>query len=334
MWARSRPARGPATHGLLATWQLGAGRPLADRERRRLEARLGHDFRDVRVHDDARAVAAAGVLGARAFAFGSDVVLGANAAGDERVLAHELAHVAQQERRGAEGDPEAGARLAERGGPVGPAALGAAPVGLYAQDEEPERRAPPRTESPFTLRWDEALAPVPFLRPPFGVPGAAPARPSLGVGPLVPPFSVDPSLPHPALTPPPARPAADPSPDLPSRLSVLSSGRFSLGLRLGFPEPEEIRGAPPSLLGESLRRAEVMDQMLSGTVPQGWDAIDKGQLARAVWGIFSTHIAPDVARSITRGLSASTGPQGLNFELDVVLLTDFTGGGLTFTVRH
>jgi hypothetical protein len=105
-------------------------------------------------------------------------------------------------------------------------------------------------------------------------------------------------------------------------------------LRLGFPEAEDIPGAPPSALKASLARAEMMDQVLSGTVPSGWDAIDKGQLAQAVWGIFSTHIAPDVARNITRGLSRPAGPAGLSYELDLVLLTDFSGGGLTFTIRH
>jgi hypothetical protein len=105
---------------------------------------------------------------------------------------------------------------------------------------------------------------------------------------------------------------------------------------LGFPEAEakEIPGAPPSALAESLRRAEVMNQMLTGKVPAGWEAIDKAQLARAVWGIFSTHIAPDLARSITSGLSVPTVPGGVSLELDLILLTDFSGGGLSFTVRH
>ena len=122
----------------------------------------------------------------------------------------------------------------------------------------------------------------------------------------------------------------------PSRLSVASSGSFSLGLRLGFPEPElrTIPGGPPSALTESLRRAELLNQQLTGVVPQGWDAIDKGELARAVWGIFSTTSRPDLARSITSGLTSSTGRGGPSYELDLVLFTNFSGGGLSFSVVY
>jgi hypothetical protein len=134
----------------------------------------------------------------------------------------------------------------------------------------------------------------------------------------------------------PSAPTSATTPETPSRLPVLSRGQFSLGLRLGFPEAEakEIPGAPPSALQESLRRAQVMNQILTGTVPTGWEAIDKAKLASAVWGIFSTHIAPDLARNITKGLSVPTGHGGASLELDLVLLTDFSGGGLSFTVRH
>jgi hypothetical protein len=117
---------------------------------------------------------------------------------------------------------------------------------------------------------------------------------------------------------------------------MLSRGRFSLGLRLGFPsiEAKEIPGAPGSALQESLSRAEIMNQILTGTVPTGWEAVDKAKLAKAVWGIFSTNIAPDLARNITRGLTVPAGPGGTSFELDVVILTDFSGGGLSFTVKY
>ena len=67
-----------------------------------------------------------------------------------------------------------------------------------------------------------------------------------------------------------------------------------------------------------------MNQMLTGQVPRGWDAIDKAQLAGAVWGIFSTHIAPDLARKITSGMSGRAGAGGPSYELDLVLFTDFS----------
>ena len=166
---------------------------------------------------------------------------------------------------------------------------------------------------------------------------------ALPIWPLLPPLSLGPSLvppapPAPLLTPPTTGTDADPSASasLPSRLSVASSGSFSLGLRLGFPELEArtIPGAPPTALSESLRRAEFMNQQLTGQIPQGWDAIDKGELARAVWGIFSTHIAPDLARSITSGLKTPTGAGGPSLELDLVLFTNFSGGGLSFSVQY
>jgi hypothetical protein len=94
---------------------------------------------------------------------------------------------------------------------------------------------------------------------------------------------------------------------------------------------------PESALAESLRRAEIMNQMLTGNVPSGWEAVEKTQLVQAIWGIFSTNIAPDLARSITSGLSTPAGPAGVYYELDLVLLTDFSseiGGGLSFTVRY
>ena len=70
------------------------GAPLAGAERARVEARLGTGAGHVRVHRGPAADRAAASLGARAFAVGSDVVLGASA--DERVLAHEVAHTVQQ----------------------------------------------------------------------------------------------------------------------------------------------------------------------------------------------------------------------------------------------
>ena len=301
---------------------LGPGRSLDESARRRLRARLGHDLRDVRVHDDERAAFAARVLGARGFALGRDVVLGAR---DESLLAHEVAHVVQQERPGRRGDPEAGARLAENGA-VSPDTLGSAPAGLYLQEKGEEERPRPTTRLPaFRLDWGALRR----------------TSPGFGIGPLLPPLGVSPILtpPDPILTPPgPARAGGDPaaSASLPSRLSVASSGQFSLGLRLGFPEPElkTTPGAPTSALVESLKQAQLINQRLTGVVPHGWDAIDKAQLARAVWGIFSTNIAPDVARRITSGLTRSTGTGGPSYELDLVLFSDFTGGGLSFSVSY
>lgn len=77
------------------------GRPLDPATRDAMEARLGHDFRDVRVHADATSAESAAAVGAKAYTVGRDVVFGANrfaphTGTGERLLAHELTHVIQQ----------------------------------------------------------------------------------------------------------------------------------------------------------------------------------------------------------------------------------------------
>lgn len=74
-----------------------AGRPLAAPVRAEMEARLGADFSDVRLHTGTVAQRSAAELGARAYTSGSDIVLGHDGGG-RHVLAHELAHVIQQRR--------------------------------------------------------------------------------------------------------------------------------------------------------------------------------------------------------------------------------------------
>ncbi|WNG46846.1 DUF4157 domain-containing protein [Archangium minus] len=83
----------------------GGGSPLPDAARSFFEARFRHDFSAVRIHADARAARLARGVGARAFTLGRDVMVGAGEYAPEtlegrRLLAHELAHVVQQERAG------------------------------------------------------------------------------------------------------------------------------------------------------------------------------------------------------------------------------------------
>ena len=75
---------------------------LDSASRSRMESRFGHDFSKVRVHDDAGGHEAADAVQATAFTLGSDIVLGNHApdlssSAGERLLAHELTHVVQQE---------------------------------------------------------------------------------------------------------------------------------------------------------------------------------------------------------------------------------------------
>ncbi|GHB36888.1 hypothetical protein GCM10010331_25380 [Streptomyces xanthochromogenes] len=71
------------------------GRALDESTRIDMEARLGADFSNVRVHDDSTARASAAELGARAYTSGSHVVMGVGGT-DRHTLAHELTHVIQQ----------------------------------------------------------------------------------------------------------------------------------------------------------------------------------------------------------------------------------------------
>lgn len=72
-----------------------AGRPLEGAVRADMEARLGADFSDVRLHTGPAAQHSAAEIGARAYTSGSHVVIGAGGA-DRHTLAHELTHVIQQ----------------------------------------------------------------------------------------------------------------------------------------------------------------------------------------------------------------------------------------------
>ena len=77
------------------------GRPLDAGVRGEMEGRLGHDFSDVRVHDDGAAHESAKAVNAHAYTVGSNVVFqrdkydpGSDAG--KVMLAHELTHVVQQ----------------------------------------------------------------------------------------------------------------------------------------------------------------------------------------------------------------------------------------------
>ena len=81
--------------------QLGAGRPLDGGLRARMESAFGQSFGHVRVHTDGQAAGLSRGLRARAFTVGEHVAFGAGeyrpgtVMGDA-LVAHELAHVAQQ----------------------------------------------------------------------------------------------------------------------------------------------------------------------------------------------------------------------------------------------
>ena len=80
----------------------GGGQPLDPATRAFMEPRFGHDFSQVRVHTDERAAESARAVNALAYTVGHQIVFGAGhytpeTARSKKLLAHELAHVVQQQ---------------------------------------------------------------------------------------------------------------------------------------------------------------------------------------------------------------------------------------------
>ncbi|MFF0434361.1 DUF4157 domain-containing protein [Streptomyces sp. NPDC004327] len=91
----------------------GGGRPLDAETRGDMEARMGADFSDVRIHTDAAADASAKGIGAHAYTVGNNVVFQREAYDPSSpqgrtTLAHELTHVIQQRSGPVDGTEAAG----------------------------------------------------------------------------------------------------------------------------------------------------------------------------------------------------------------------------------
>jgi len=105
--AKPGGARAP-DHPAAVQARLGAGRPLEGSIRSRMESAFGRSFSHVRVHNDSAAAGLSTGFNARAFTVGSHVAFGpqeyrpGTMIGDA-LIAHELAHVAQQGDAGAAG---------------------------------------------------------------------------------------------------------------------------------------------------------------------------------------------------------------------------------------
>lgn len=82
--------------------QKGHGKPLELPVRTKMEKAFGTDFSQVRVHDHSTSATLNEALASRAFTTGHDIFFGAGeyapeSAEGQRLLAHELAHVVQQQ---------------------------------------------------------------------------------------------------------------------------------------------------------------------------------------------------------------------------------------------
>lgn len=92
----------PSAPTALSNTLRGASQSLDASSRNLFEPRFGHDFSGVRIHTDERAAASASSLNAKAYTYGRDIVFGAgqynpHSAQGQRLLAHELTHVVQQQ---------------------------------------------------------------------------------------------------------------------------------------------------------------------------------------------------------------------------------------------
>lgn len=100
--SRAEPAFGnKKAPGIVHEALRSPGRPLNPATRATMERRLGHDFSRVRIHSDEQAAESARAVNARAYAVGDHVVFAAGqyqpaTPAGRALLAHELAHVAQQ----------------------------------------------------------------------------------------------------------------------------------------------------------------------------------------------------------------------------------------------
>jgi hypothetical protein len=99
----------PIVHDVLRS----SGRPLDRATLNFMQPRFGYDFSQVRLHTDARAAQSASAVNAQAYTVGNNIVLGSGLSSREgfsrqHVLAHELAHVIQQNSATPDGSYAAG----------------------------------------------------------------------------------------------------------------------------------------------------------------------------------------------------------------------------------
>ncbi|HEU4326217.1 MAG TPA: DUF4157 domain-containing protein [Roseiflexaceae bacterium] len=91
----------PSVETNIAQMQSGGGSPIPASDRSFFENRFGHDFSQIRIHTDSRAVETSRSLNARAFTVGTDIAFDAGeyqpgTASGRHLLAHELTHTIQQ----------------------------------------------------------------------------------------------------------------------------------------------------------------------------------------------------------------------------------------------
>jgi hypothetical protein len=114
--AAPTPSPGPDVPPIVHEVLHSPGQPLDPATRAFMETRFGYDFSQVRVHGDVKAAESARSVDAQAYTVGRDVVFSEggytpHSRQGSQLLAHELAHVIQQERGGASPPPIRGGML-------------------------------------------------------------------------------------------------------------------------------------------------------------------------------------------------------------------------------
>jgi hypothetical protein len=196
----------PAFEGVSRTVSQ-PGRPLEPDLQAEYGWRFGRDFGGVRVHTDPSAAASATAIGATAYTLGRSIVFAAGryapgTSAGRRLLAHELAHVDQQDAR----DGRGGGSF-----PIDPSASAEAGAREHARAAGAARGAGARTRPPRSLgegiiqrqTTDEENKPKTESKPPAPPPSATAAPPASTAPPqaAAPPASTAPPASAPATQP-------------------------------------------------------------------------------------------------------------------------------------
>jgi len=137
----------------------GGGQALEPEVRADMEARLGADFTDVRVHTGGAASDSARAVGAHAYTVGSDVVFqryDPSSTAGRTMLAHELTHVVQQRSGPVDGtDTGTGVRVSDPGDRFEREAAATAEAALSAPAPQPVQQAAQQPVPPAVQRQED-----------------------------------------------------------------------------------------------------------------------------------------------------------------------------------
>jgi hypothetical protein len=95
-----------------------------------------------------------------------------------------------------------------------------------------------------------------------------------------------------------------------------------------FPPWMQEQESPLAILSKG---ADIRQQVWTGESSSTWKDMDKGELAKYCWSLASTYIPP-LPAFINR-LTKRKGASGTSYQVDLSVLTDFSGLGLTFTIQ-